>query len=150
MNLHTYDLVAPGYDEKINQLTNFLVDKFKNAITTNSSALIELIHRDSFDFISKSGDIIEVIDDTYISLGKYKGFEIYLSVTDETLIYFEKNTSTNLITPMFLSDTTLGLMFRDIDLFESIMHIAGLNGVLEKSIEYKGEQLKILTNFINN
>lgn len=149
MNLHTYDLVAPEYDKKINQLTNSLIDKFKKAITINSGTLIELIRRDTFDFISKSGNIIKIIDDKYIPVGKYRNFEIYVSVLDRNLIYFEKDTSLNLITPMIFSDSMLNLMFRDIDLFESIMHIVELNGILEKSIEYKSEQLKLLNNFIN-
>lgn len=150
MNLYTYNLVATGYDEEIHSLTDTLVNKFKNALSNNANELIELIHRNSFDFISKNGEIIKVIDDKYIPIGKYKNIDIYISVFDHALVYFEKDTNINQIYPLIISDDSLHLMFRDIDLFQNIMHIVGLNGILEKSVEYKSEQLKDLKKFIDN
>jgi hypothetical protein len=149
MNLSTYDLVASGYDEKINSLTDTLISKFKSAIANNADELIELILRDSFEFISQSGEIIKIIDDKYIFVGKYQNKEIYLSVFARELVYFEENTDIGQIYPVIISIEFLRLMFRDINLFESIMYVAELTGILEKSIEYKGEQLKTLKKYIN-
>ncbi|TLQ03610.1 hypothetical protein FEZ51_08370 [Pediococcus stilesii] len=149
MNLHTYDLVAPGYDEEINLLTDTLVNKFKNAITNNSNELLELINRDSFDFISKSGEIIDVVENKYIPVGKYKDTELYVSVLDQGLVFFSKEPNTDMVYPRVFTDGALSLIFRDVELFEDVMHVAGLTGVLEKSIEYKGKQLKILNNYVN-
>lgn len=149
MNLNTYDLVASGYDEEINSLTDTLISKFKSAIANNADQIIELTLRDSFEFISQSGEIIKIIDDKYIFVGEYQNKEIYLSVFARELVYFEKNTDIGQIYPVIISIEFLRLMFRDIDLFESIMYVAGLTGILEKSIEYKGEQLKALKKYVN-
>ncbi|AEV95146.1 hypothetical protein [Pediococcus claussenii] len=144
MNIIGYRAQAKVLDTNINSITSEMFNTYSTLFSKNADQLSALLIERDFNFVSRAKEMLQVENSLYIFACKIDDVPVYIDSQNQNIVTLSYDSEYGINLPTVLDNNTIKNLFKNPEVYEDIMHIVGLDGILESSIQLKKETLNNL------
>ncbi|MEE6658192.1 hypothetical protein PS406_06595 [Pediococcus acidilactici] len=138
MNMEEFSSTFDDLNAAQNILTGKLIQKYKQAVAENGETLKTLQFYNGFYFIGRDGNLLDTLSGGYVQVSKQSDATVYYSLEGMKLIFQGQNGLYD------VNKKTLHILLLNTEFYLDLMHIVGLDGVLNAAINDAKNTIAIL------
>lgn len=147
MDLQEHELDSKNIQIEIDEKSKFLADKVISLISKRKNDIVALNLDDKFNFIDRNGNLMNIVDDDKIEIFSINNLSFYYSVFEGAIVTLEYQNDLDMNFSNDVTDKLELLISTKPSIYLDLMHLIGLDGILQCDLSLKKNILEELTNY---
>ncbi|WP_312040749.1 hypothetical protein [Leuconostoc lactis] len=148
MDYETYKIISLPVQSEINEKIDLLYGNILLLINKNIETIKQLVLDPYFVFLDRNHSPLEKFQRSSLSLFKVGSTTVYFEVMTGKFVTYDYDSEFNIYMPNDVTDQIPKFLYLEPELYETIVHLVGLDGILQEAYNFKQQTLTTINTLI--